>query len=141
MVIQGDNNMNEQIRAQPFNGIRAIQAHLDQRARIEDYVNGKLQEPLNVPTTCHAECLMAKWLHGEGGIHCTDKNLLDSVCKSCEVFLQAAEQAVVLASIGKTEMAKAALQVGQRYSEASEEFQQNLAELHLSHVWPDSTLA
>lgn len=120
----------QQAAAHPFDGVVAIGIHLDQRCQLEDYVNGSTKTLPGVPTACHASCMVGKWLHGEGGNSCTDIALLDSLCKSCEEFREAAGQAVLLTSIGETELAKAALQIGERYSEASEQFQLNLLRLH-----------
>jgi hypothetical protein len=115
-----------------FNGIGAIQAHLDQRSRIEDYVNGESQAKPDVPMYCHADCMLGKWLHGEGGDKCRDIGLLDSLSKSCEEFHEAAAQAVLLADMGRAEMAKAVLEDGRSFNAASVAYQQGLAKLHIT---------
>ncbi len=120
----------QQAAAHPFDGIKAIRIHLDQRCRLADYVNGNTREAPAVPTTCHSDCLVGKWLHGEGGNRCTDVGLLDSLCRSCEEFHEAVAQAMLLTRIGDTALAKAALQAGERYSVASEQFQKNVLTLH-----------
>lgn len=117
---------------QLFNGIGAIQAHLVLRSRIEDYVNGESGEKLDVSMCCHGDCTVGQWLHSEDGKICKDVGLLDSLFKSCEEFHEAAAQAVMLADMGKSEMAKAALEAGQLFNAASAAYQQNLAKLHIT---------
>lgn len=113
-----------------FDSIGTIQAHLDFRRQLESYICGKSNEPLPVIATCHAGCLLGKWLHGEGGRDCKDVNLINSLCGSCEEFYEAATDAVLLMEMGHHEMAKAALQEGGTILDASERFQLNLAKLH-----------
>jgi len=128
--------------AQPFSGVKAIQAHLDYRSQLEDYVFGKSTEALKLPKNCcHGECMLGKWLHSEGGKHCKDIGLLDSLSMSCEEFHEAAAQAVLLADMGETEQAIAALQDGQKYADASEKFQEHLATLHISYMQPNNIFA
>ncbi len=45
---------NEQPAHQPFNGIAALQAHLDQRKVVEVYVDGKSTNMPSLPTSCTA---------------------------------------------------------------------------------------
>ena len=118
----------------PFNGIRAIRYHLEQRSRIEKYIAGELQGPLNVPLTCYSNCSLGNWMHGGGSKPGADNQILASLCRSCEAFQEAAAQAVLLKDMGKAEMARAALQTGNVYSEASEKFQSCLAKLHLKSI-------
>ncbi len=113
-----------------FDSIGTLKVHLEFRGRLEDYVDGKLDGPITFATTCHAGCLLGKWLHGEGGSKCRDIDLINSLCKSCEDFREAAANAVLLKDMGDMEMAKAALQDGEALSDASERFQLTLAKLH-----------
>ncbi len=122
----------EQSTSRFFNGIGAIQAHLDQRSRIEDYVRGESQAKPDMPMYCHANCMLGKWLHGEDGNGCKDIGLLDSLSKSCEEFHEAAAQAVLLADMGRSEMARAVLEDGRLFNAASVAYQQNLARLHVT---------
>jgi hypothetical protein len=115
---------------QPFNGIRAIQAHLDQKSRVEDYVNGNTKVKVAELLSCHSDCALGKWLHDDGGIP-KDKALLDAVERSCEEFQEAAVQAMLLVDMDKPDLAKAAIQDGELFHDASERFQQSLAELHI----------
>lgn len=116
---------------QSFNGIKAIQTHLDQRNRIEDFVNGISQEKPEVPISCYAECMFGKWLINGGVKLCGERDRLDSLCKSCDEFQKEATYAVLLAKFGEIELAKATIQTDQMFNYASERFQTNLAELHV----------
>lgn len=118
-----------------FDGIGAIQAHLDQRSRVEDYVNGDSREKPDVSTCCHADCMLGRWLHSEHGVLIQDAGLLDSLfmcCRSCEEFLDAAAQAVLLTDMGESESARASLGADQLFNDASVAFQKGLAELHVA---------
>jgi hypothetical protein len=126
--------MHKDTAAKSFNAIRAIQAHFDQRDRIDDYVNGKSEEIPNMPTTCHGECLLGTRLHDKEGKHSNYNNLIDSICASCEKFHDAAFKVILLADLGKSDAAKAELRAGTLYCKASEELQLNLAELH-TNFW------
>lgn len=123
--------MDEQIPARPFNGLWAIQAHFELRAKIEAFVHGKSQEHFGEPMTCTSSCMLAKWIHGKDGLLCKDRQLLDSICQNCEGFLEHASQAVIMKKIGDDEAAKQALSVGGKYSEASLALQSSLVSLHL----------
>ncbi|MBI4808327.1 MAG: CZB domain-containing protein [Nitrosomonadales bacterium] len=115
---------------QPFNGIRAIQAHLVQKSRVEDYVNGNSKVKVDELMSCHSSCALGKWLHDDGGA-LKNKALLDALQRNCEEFQAAAVQAMLLADMDKPDLAKAAIQHGQLFHDASDRFQQCLAELHI----------
>ena len=117
-----------------FDSTRAIQVHLDHRDQIQNYVNGSLRGLLNVPTGCHESCQLGKWLREEGRKQCGDVGLLDSICQSCEEFYEAASHVILLANMQDTESAKAAMQDGKTFSEASEKLQQNLTRLNCSSL-------
>ncbi len=121
--------MSNLLAAQTFDSNTAIQMHLDQRSRIENYVAGKSKKLNKVPLICNADCMVGKWLHGDGGSQFKDTRLINSLCSSCEEFHEAASQAVLLADMGETEMAKTALQLGHVYANASAELQQHLERL------------
>lgn len=123
--------MGKQTPAHPFNGLWAIQAHFELRAKIEAFVLGKSQEHFSEPMTCTSSCRFAKWIHGKDGLLCKDRQLLDSICNNCEGFLEHASQAVILKKIGEDEVAKQALSVGEKYSEASLALQRSLVNLYL----------
>src|SRR5512135_1027610 len=121
------------IAPQPFNGIVAMQEHLDQCKQVEDFVNGTAVNLPNVPTACDGDCTLAKWLHSESGKDCKDFKLVNSLCKSCTEFREAASYVVFLAHAVDMKLAKEAVQPGGSYSTASEEFQQNLVEFNLRY--------
>ncbi len=113
-----------------FDSIATLQAHLDFKKQLHDYVEGTSTEPITSIATCNAGCLLGKWLHSEGGRNCKDIDLINALCGSCEEFYEAATNAVMLSNMGYTEMAKAALQGGGTFFDASDRFQLNLAKLH-----------
>lgn len=123
--------------AKPFNGIFAIQEHLDLRTRIEEYVRTHTHQQLNFPTACHADCSLGKWLLSESAMQSADVGLLDRLCQSCEEFQEAAAQVILLVNMGKSELAKAALREDALFAEASERFQEYLAQLHVLHLMQD----
>ncbi len=121
----------------PFNGIYAIQEHLDWRTRIEEYVEAHAHQQLNFPTDCHSDCSLSKWLRCEGGKQDLDVGLLDRLCKSCEEFQEAAAQVILLVKMGKPELAKAALREEALFSTSSERLQEYLAQLHVLYLMQD----
>ena len=133
MVNRFHSYANTHAAAQPFNGILAMQEHLEQCQLVESYVSGRSRITPHVPTNCEGKCTVADWLHSESGGCCKDLHLVDSLCESCTEFREAASHIVWLASSGHLDMAKEALQPGQEYSAASEEFQENLVEFNLQY--------
>jgi hypothetical protein len=121
----------------PFNGIIAILEHLDLRTRIEEYVEEPAHQQFSVPTDCHADCSLAKWLQCEGGKQDLDVGLLDRLCKSCEEFQESAAQVILLVNMGKTELATAALREEALFSAASVRYQEYLGQLHILHLMQD----
>lgn len=130
-------NQSISTRDKPFNGIFAIQEHLDRRTQIEEYVEVHAHQQLNFPTDCHADCSLSKWLRCEGGKKDLDVGLLDRLCKSCEEFQEAAAQMILLVNMGKPELAQAALQEEALFYAASERLQEYLAQLHVLHLMQD----
>lgn len=105
---------------------RVMKTHLEQRMQIEDYVSGESLEIPEVSDGCRSDCLLASWLHSEGKKKCVDVCLLDSLCSSCEEFREAAAQIVLLANMGEDGLAMNAIQSGEAFNSASEEFLHNL---------------
>lgn len=141
MLCQFHSYANKSAAGQPFNGIVAMQEHLDQRRRVEDYVEGQSKILPNVPTTCDGDCTVGKWLHSEGGRKCTDVKLVDALCESCTEFRDAASHVVVLARCGRSDLAKEALQEGRLYANTSEEFQQHLVMFNCRYsAWAEGLL-
>lgn len=116
---------------QKFNGFGAIRAHLDQCASLKDYLRGYSKESPKVALTCHSDCMVAQWLHGENRQCCMNRQVLDTVCKRCHEFQEEAGQALLLAKMGKHEEISAAAQAFQRLDNTSKMFQTALADLHV----------
>lgn len=133
MLNQFHGYMASHAAAQPFSSIMAMQEHLDHCAKVENYVSGQLNSLPHVPTTCDGDCSIGKWLHSASGRNCRDIKLVNSLCRSCTEFREAASHAVLLAYTGESELAKEALQPGRIYSDASEKFQNNLVEFNLRY--------
>lgn len=122
----------------PFNGIKAIQAHLDHRTRIESYVNGLTNQHPDENAICKIDCILGKSLHDGQGAQKMNLNLVNQACNSCEIFHEAAAQVVLHFEMGQREWAKSALVEGQTFHKASDDFQKNLAELHVAS-WLDTS--
>lgn len=115
-----------------FDGIRAIQMHLNQRSKVEAYVHGYSTEKPEFPEDCCAGCPVGEWIHGEGGKHCKDVALLNDLHESCYEFHEAATQALLLVELGKREAAMTIVRGSRFFKDASDRYQSNLAKLHLS---------
>ncbi|HEY0665080.1 MAG TPA: hypothetical protein VGD24_03350 [Gallionella sp.] len=114
-----------------FDGFRAIDRHAEQRSRFENFITGQSEEQPDLGlTSCNADCLCAQWLHTSVHKDAGSIRLIKQVCGACEVFQSMASQAVSLANIGKTELAKEILKEGGTYAAASAEFQRKLVLLH-----------
>jgi hypothetical protein len=121
----------EDTTLQSFNGIKAIQVHLDHIARLKDYLCARTKEIPDVPMTCYSECLVAQWSHSENGKECANRKLLDSVCKRCEEFHELAAQLVLLTKMDLPEPVLEVVQSALKFGSASSSFQTELAELHV----------
>lgn len=119
-----------------FDGIRAIQMHLNQRFQVESYVHGYSTDKPEFPGDCCVGCPVGKWMHGEGGKHCTDSALLNDLHESCYEFHEAATQALLLVELGKREAAMTIVRGSRFFKDASDRYQSNLAKLHLSFEMP-----
>lgn len=115
-----------------FDGIRAIQTHINQRFQVEAYVQGYSTNKPELPAECCEGCMVGKWLHGEGGKHCSDVALLNDLHESCYEFHEAASQALMLVDLGKREAAMAIVRGSRFFKDASDRYQSNLAKLHLA---------
>jgi hypothetical protein len=115
-----------------FDGIRAIQMHLNQRFQVEAYVQGYSSEKPELKDDCGVDCMVGKWLHGESGKLCSDVVLLNDLHESCYEFHEAASQALLLVELGKREAAMAIVRGSRFFQDASDRYQSNLAKLHLS---------
>jgi hypothetical protein len=53
-----------------INFMEAISAHVRWKARLQDYLNGTLEDDLDPEVVCRDEqCLLGKWIHGPGYEH------------------------------------------------------------------------
>ena len=53
-----------------INFMDAITAHLQWKARLQDYLNGASQEELDADSICRDDqCLLGRWIHGPGREH------------------------------------------------------------------------
>lgn len=116
---------------QSFNGIKAIQEHLDHIARLKDYLCAETKEIPDVPLACYSECQVAQWSHGENVKECANCKLIDSVCKRCEEFHAIASQSVLLTKMDMPEPVAEVIQSAMDFENASNRFQAALAELHV----------
>ena len=116
---------------QSFNGIRAIQEHIEHTARLKEYLCLRSKEIPDVPLTCYSKCMVAQWLHGENGKECVNRKLLDSVCRRCGEFQELAAQSVLRTRMDMPEPVLEAVQSVWKFDRASNAFQTALAELHV----------
>lgn len=116
---------------QTFNGIKAIQEHLDHIARLKDYLCARTKVVPDIPLTCYTECQVSQWLSKESGEECANFKLIDTTCKRCEEFHAVAAQAVLRTEMDLPEPIQDVLQAAQDFENASSLFQAALAELHI----------
>lgn len=120
------------VRMERFDGIRAIQAHIEQREHVEAYVHGATtSRPCFHDDHC-AHCQLRKWLHGPSGGQISDMGLLDELHSSCHDFLEAAQHALHLVESGQRHIARTLVRKEAKFSQASDRYQSSLARLHLS---------
>ena len=61
---------------QSYNGIKAIQVHLDHIARLKGYLCAETKEIPDIPLTCYSECQTAKWSYSENVKECANRKLI-----------------------------------------------------------------
>jgi hypothetical protein len=116
---------------QTFDGITAIEEHLDHVDRLKFYLCARTKEVPDVPLKCHAECQVARWSHSENVKECVNRKLIDSVCKRCEEFQEIASQSVLLTKRDLPEPVSDVLQSALDFQNASKNFQKALADLYV----------
>ena len=116
---------------QSYNGIKAIQVHLDHIARLKGYLCAETKEIPDIPLTCYSECQTAKWSYSENVKECANRKLIDSVCERCEEFHEIATQSVLLAKMDMPEPVSEVIQSVLDLENASSNFQTALAELYV----------
>lgn len=116
---------------QSYNGIKAIQEHLEHIARLKDYLCAETKEIPDIPLTCYSECQVAQWSHGGSVKECANRKLLDTVCKRCAEFHAIAAQSVLLTKMDMPEPVTEVIQSAMDFENASNRFQTALAQLHI----------
>jgi hypothetical protein len=116
---------------QSFDGITAIQEHLDHIDRLKDYLCAGTKEIPDIPLKCYSECQVAQWSHSESVKECANRKLIDSVCKRCEEFQEIASQSVMLTKKDLPEPVLNVLQSALDFENASNKFQEALAKLYV----------
>jgi hypothetical protein len=113
-----------------FNGFRVIDAHLEARNDIENYVHGITTSHTIREDICHPECLFGQWLHGEAEKTSEHLPLFNTLCQHCETFHETMNQAATFKKMGDDATAKLLLTADSKYAHASAQFQDAVFNLH-----------
>lgn len=116
---------------QSFDGITAIEEHLDHVDQLKDFLCARTQKLPDMPLICHTECRVARWSHSENVKECANRKLIDVVCKRCEEFQEIASQSVLLTKRDLPEPVSDVLQSALDFQNASKSFQTALADLYI----------
>lgn len=116
---------------QSYNGIKAIQEHLEHVAMLKGYLCAETKEIPDIPLTCYSECQVARWFKSDGGKECANRKLIESVCKRCAEFHEIAAQSVLLTKMDMPEPVAEVIQSAMDFESASNRFQTALAQLHI----------
>jgi hypothetical protein len=116
---------------QSFDGITAIQEHLDHIGRLKDYLCARTKQIPDVPLICHSECKVAQWSHSESVQECANRTLIDSACMRCEEFQEIASQSVLLTKRDLPEPFSDAIKSALDFENASKSFQAALVKLYV----------
>jgi hypothetical protein len=116
---------------QSFDGIAALQEHLDHVELLKDYLCARTKQIPDVPLKCYSECQVAKWSHSDSVKECADQSLIDSACKCCEDFHEIASQSVLLTKRDLPEPVSVVLQSALDFENTSAKFQEALAKLYV----------
>jgi hypothetical protein len=116
---------------QSFDGITAIQEHLEHKERLKDYFCARTKQIPDVPLKCYAECQVAQWSHSENVKECANRALIDSACKRCEEFQEIASQSVLLTKRDLPEPVSDVIKSALDFEKASKNFQAALAKLYV----------
>ena len=114
-----------------FNGVRAIQQHLEHLGRLKDYLCARTKEIPDLPLACYPECPVAQWAHSENVKECGNHALIESACERCKGFHEIAAQSVLLTKMDVPEPVSEVLQSALDFENASSRFQMALADLHV----------
>lgn len=113
-----------------FNGFRLIDAHLQERKHVENFVQGHTDDCEVRNNVCHQGCLFSEWLHGAEEKSPEDLPLFNQLCKCCDEIYETATQAVLFKRTGDPAAAQALLDERSKYVELSEQFQSHVLSLH-----------
>ncbi len=116
---------------QTFDGLKAIQEHLRHVDMLQGYLCARTKEIPDIPLSCHAECLVAQWMHSEIVRECANRKLIAAVCKCCEEFHKVAAQSVLLTKMDLPEPVSDVIQSARDFERASDNLKMALAELHV----------
>lgn len=130
-TVHGPGSVGSEMPIQSFNGIRAIQEHLEHIARLKDYLCARTKEIPDLPLACYPECQVARWSHGENAKECGNHALIESACKRCEEFHHIAAQSLLFTRMDVPEPVADVLQSALDFENASSRFQMALADLHI----------
>lgn len=113
-----------------FNGFRLIDAHLQERKIVENFVRGHATDCDLPEDVCHRGCLFSEWFQSAEEKSPDDQPLFDQLCESCDDVYKAATQAVLFKKTGDEIAAQALLGDHSKYAELSEKFQEHVLTLH-----------
>ncbi len=109
----------------------AIEAHIKWKARLEDYIQGRSQEDLQVEVVRRDDqCLLGKWIHGSGGERYGAVEAFAEMQEAHADFHRYAGMVLAAAQAGDKINALAMLQHG-AYVRASERVKMLLARLYV----------
>ncbi|NOU23141.1 MAG: CZB domain-containing protein [Methyloglobulus sp.] len=108
----------------------AIEAHQKWKARLKDVIEGNSSETLDVSMICRDDqCLLGKWIHGDGGKQFGVLNEFIELQKNHANFHKCAGHVLELAQAGKKSEADQNLSVGP-YAQVSLQVVMNLAAMY-----------
>ena len=133
MVVSNPASTDQFAPGQSLDCIRAMQALIDHHDHIEHFLLGQTADKPLLEGICHQECLLAKHMHGEQEADPALHELFGVTCKQCEVFHEAASQAVLLKEHGKFATDGEVLCAVQSLRAISERLQEHLVDWYLHH--------
>lgn len=108
----------------------AIDAHQKWKARLKDVIEGHSSEALNVDIVCRDDqCLLGKWIHGEGGKQFGAMNEFIKLRENHAQFHVCAGHVLELAQAGKKSEADQNLSIGP-FAQISQLVVMNLAVMY-----------
>jgi hypothetical protein len=130
MLSSIENSASDRDDLKIFNGFRVIDAHLETRSTVENYVHGITTSHELRDEVCHPDCLFGQWLHGDEVKTPEHLPLFNDLCQHCDTFHETLNQAVLLKNIGDEATAKSLLDANSKCADASAQFQVKVLILH-----------